>query len=181
MFDPKAANAYISKRYPARNGPALELKCLTLPGTQYERLSLIVKQQLEAIGVSLDIEETQPEKIGAAMASHDYEAALIDILSGPNMFRQYRSWIQLVHFESPAVVEALDAVRHAVGEKSYDEAVARYQRAVAQDPPAIFLAWGHPSRAVSNRLNVQAQADRDIIQTLRLWRSSADTRNAANH
>jgi peptide/nickel transport system substrate-binding protein len=180
-FDPRAAAAGVSKSRKAGESGPVRLKCLTLPGTQYERLSLVVKRQLEQVGVSLDVEEAAPEQIAAAIGRHDFETALIDTLSGPNLFRPYRSWIQAAGFSHPEVVTAFDKVRHAFGKEAYRKAVGDLQHAIAEDPPAIFLAWGNRSRAVTNRFDVQPEANRDIILTLRLWHLRADNRNATRN
>jgi ABC-type transport system substrate-binding protein len=83
-----------------------------------------------------------------------------------------------MHFESPKVDAALDHVRHAVADDDYRSAVAEFQQAIADDPPAIFLAWSERSRAVSKRFDVQPEAGRDVLATLRLWRPTADKVNA---
>jgi hypothetical protein len=48
--------------------------------------------------------------------------------------------------------------------------VAALQRAIVDDPPAIFLAWSQRARAVSTRFHVPVEPGRDILSTLRLWR-----------
>ena len=45
-----------------------------------------------------------------------------------------------------------------------------FQQAAEDDPPAIFLAWSDRSRAVTRRFDVQAEAGRDVLSTLRLWK-----------
>ena len=45
-----------------------------------------------------------------------------------------------------------------------------FQRAIVDDPPAIFLAWSERARAVSTRFEVPVEPGRDILSTLRLWR-----------
>jgi peptide/nickel transport system substrate-binding protein len=178
--DPRAVAAVIAKAKKADSKP-LTLKCLMLPGAQYERLSLSVKRQLEAVGVSLEIEEARPEQIIAAVMKHEFETVLIDALSGPTMFRPYRWWIQTADFSHRDVVAAFDQVRHATGMDQYRTAVGEVQRAMAEDPPAIFLAWGTRSRAISTKFDVKPEQDRDIIATLRLWRQTADNRKATRN
>jgi hypothetical protein len=55
------------------------------------------------------------------------------------------------------------------------------QQAFQDDPPAIFLAWGKRARAISRRFDVPpADANRDILLTLPLWKPRRDVR-FANH
>jgi hypothetical protein len=51
---------------------------------------------------------------------------------------------------------------------------------VAADPPAVFLAWGERSRAISKRFKVEAQPGRDVLATLRQWEATADKTNSQN-
>jgi peptide/nickel transport system substrate-binding protein len=177
-FNPKSAAATIAATAAARKSQPLTLTCLTLPGAQYERLALNVKQQLQAIGVRLEIQEVPPDRPAAAVAKHEYEMLLLDALSGPNMFRPYRWWVQNVGFTGRGVVSALGEIRRAATEAQYKAAVGAFQRAAADDPPAVFLAWGKRTRAVVNRFDVEREPNRDIILTLRQWHLKTDNPNA---
>jgi hypothetical protein len=74
----------------------------------------------------------------------------------------------------------LDRVRLASNDEEYRAGVAAIQRAVVEDPPGIFLAWGQRARAVSRRFDIPPPEDRDILRTLRLWRPASDARSASN-
>jgi ABC-type transport system substrate-binding protein len=111
---------------------------------------------------------------------------LIDVPSGWSLLRPYRWWHSrgtqnIVGFSSPAIDTALDRVRHAVDDPTYKAGVEAFQSAAAEDPPAIFLAWGDRSRAVSKRFDVQPEKGRDVLATLRLWRPTADKGNATHN
>ena len=80
----------------------------------------------------------------------------------------------------PNVDSALDRVRHAATDDGYRDGVAAFQRAIADDPPAIFLVWGDRSRAVSSRFDVRPQPGRDVLASLRLWRPTTDNRAGHN-
>jgi ABC-type transport system substrate-binding protein len=104
---------------------------------------------------------------------------LADYVQGPNLYRPYLFW----HSGSPynwggysdkAVDEALDAIRHATNDETYKAGVAAFQRAMVDDPPAIFLAWRERSRAVSARFAVRAEQGADILSSLHLWRPSTE-------
>jgi hypothetical protein len=69
---------------------------------------------------------------------------------------------------------ALDRLRAAPTEADYKAAVAGFQQAMIDDPPAIFVAWSQRARAVSTRFEVPAEPGRDILRSLRLWRPASD-------
>ena len=70
---------------------------------------------------------------------------------------------------------ALDQIRQAASDDGYRAGVGAFQRAMMEDPPAIFLAWPERARAVSRRFAVPSAGPAgDVLATLRLWRLSAD-------
>jgi peptide/nickel transport system substrate-binding protein len=167
-------------------GSRIALTCLTPAEPPYEQLALVVKQQLQAVGIDLTIDEVKPDNLVAAMSKPDFEAMLIDVPSGWSLVRPYRWWHSkgtqnVVGFSSAPIDAALDQVRRATHEADYKAAVEAFQRAVANDPPAVFLAWGGRSRAVSRRFDVEAQTGRDVLATLRLWRPTADKGSASHN
>ena len=179
-YAPQAAAALLAKGVPrsAVDRPVLTLKCLALPGAPYERLSLVLKKQLAAVGVFLDVEDLVADRTLQALVAHDYEAVLVDSISGWNLFQPYRWWSsggdRNPGFSDPAVDASLDDIRHAASDEAYRSGVVAFQQAIADDPPAIFLAWGYRSRAVTRRLDVHAEAGRDVLASLRLWRPPTD-------
>jgi len=68
---------------------------------------------------------------------------------------------------------ALDAMRHAPNDTAYRTAVAAFQQAIVDDPPALFLAWSERARAVNTRFVVPNEPERDVWSSLRLWRPAA--------
>jgi hypothetical protein len=53
------------------------------------------------------------------------------------------------------------------------------QQTFLDDPPAVFLAWSERARAISRRFEVPpAEANRDILLTLRNWKPRNDNRLA---
>ena len=113
----------------------------------------------------------------------DFDAVLFDAQLGPNIFRAYQWWHSggpnnYGGFSSAKVDAALDAIRYATNDSEYAAGVLDFQRAMIADPPAIFLAWGERARAVSRRFDVQPEAGRDVLTTLRLWKPATDQRTA---
>jgi ABC-type transport system substrate-binding protein len=84
------------------------------------------------------------------------------------------------NYSNPRVDAALDDIRQARDDNDYKAAVGEFQRAVIQDPPALFLAWSERARAVSTRFEVPAEPGRDVWSTLRSWRPVASSAAAQN-
>ncbi|MGE5242684.1 MAG: ABC transporter substrate-binding protein [Betaproteobacteria bacterium] len=162
----------------------LTIRCLVPADSVYERIALVAKQQLEAFGVELSLEEQPPARIAETVEKHEFEAVLLDFVSGPSLFRPYQWWhtggpFNFARFSSPAVDAALDRIRHAASDDEYRAGVAAFQRAMLDDPPAIFLAWSQRARAVSNRFLVPPpESGRDILSTIWQWRLRPDAADA---
>jgi len=176
-LDPSAPrlrfDADLAKNLAARH---LSFTCLVPADSVYERVALSVKQQLAAANVDMRVKEVTQEQLLNETRSGNFEAVLVDPVSGPSMFRVYRQFYSKVKFEpkprtSPLIDAALDRVRHARSDDEYRAGVTAFQQAVVDDPPALFLAWGGRARAVSRRFDVPApESGRDVLATLRLWR-----------
>lgn len=148
-----------------------------------ERMALTVQRQLESVGIELALESVSGEVLLARLESGDFDCALADIGSGPNLVRPYWFWhskgpFNWGGFRNKKVDAALDSVRHAENDDDYKAGVAAFHRAIVEDPPAIFIAWSERSRAVSTRFDVAFEPGRDILSDLRLWRPVADARMA---
>jgi peptide/nickel transport system substrate-binding protein len=157
----------------------LTFKCLYVERS-HERLALVLQQQLQEAGVQVVLENAPVDEGTNRIYGGDFDAALVDVANGP-LVRSYLFWHSegpnnWGHFASPAVDDALGAIQHAPDESAYRSAVARFQRAMVDDPPAIFLAWSERARAVSTKFDVPAEPGRDILSTLRWWRPAADKR-----
>jgi peptide/nickel transport system substrate-binding protein len=151
-----------------------------------ERLALTVQQQLQDIGVNLSLESVSGDVFIKRTESADFECAIGTVISGPNVLRPYWVWhsggpINWGRFRSPTVDAALEHIRHAANDEEYKVGVNELQRAIVEDPPAVFLAWSHRARAVSTRFLVQGETGRDILNTLRQWRPAADKRIASSN
>jgi ABC-type transport system substrate-binding protein len=184
-FDPKSADALLtaSGLKTASNGSArLTIKCLVPPDA--EHLALVIKRQLEAVGVTLELEQVSYDQIVRSLRARSYETVLLDGLGGPSLFRMYTLWRTGGLYNPGALGSrvmdaALDGLRHAASETDYRRAVAALQQSAIDDPAAIFLAWGERARAVTSRFAVPDEPGRDIFSpTLRLWRPIADERLA---
>jgi hypothetical protein len=154
------------------------LKFVALVPPEFERLALVLKTQLEAVGVEMSLRETSLEDLDQALLSGKFETVLTDFISGPSIFRVYRAWHSQGSLRgnvgNDRLDQALDRVRLSTNETEYRMAVSALQNATIDDPPAVFLAWGERARAVNRRFDVHVEPGRDILTTLRLWRPVND-------
>jgi len=164
-FDPRDASETLRPR-------KIKFVCLVPP--EFERVALVLQRQLEAVGVQMDLRESSLEGLDEALLKGDFDAVLTEFLSGPSVFRLYHIWhsqgLFKGHVGNDHVDEALDQIRFSKSDDEYQAAVRDFQKAVVQDPPAVFLAWSEKARAVNRRFDVATEPGRDILTTLRLWR-----------
>ena len=162
-----------------RGNEVNRLRCLILSDQSHERVGLAIQRQLRAVGIELEFEQVTPDRFVARFEAGDFEAALADARMGPSILQQYLFWHSRGpnnrgHFSSRDVDSAFDLIRSAPDDVAYEAGVAALQRAIIDDPPAIFLTWGERLRAVNTRFKVHDEPGRDILSTLRLWRPVAD-------
>lgn len=141
----------------------------------HERLALITQRQLQQVGARVSVERAPLDDAFARLEGGDFDMFLADAGTGPTMIRQFFLWYSGAPrnyggYGSSAVDAALDAIRTSLTDDDYKAGVAAFQRAIVDDPPAIFLAWSQRARAVSTRFHVPVEPGRDILSTLRLWR-----------
>jgi peptide/nickel transport system substrate-binding protein len=171
-FDPRQASETLRPR-------KISFVCL-VPG-EFERVALVLKRQLEAVGVEMTLREISLENLDKALVEGNFDALLTELVSGPSLFRVYRVWHS--HGELRGKVgndhldAALDRIRFSKSDDEYQAAVRDFQETGIQDPPAVFLAWSERARAVSNRFKVHVEPGRDVLTTLRLWRPAGDVQS----
>jgi len=169
-FDPKRAADVLS-------GRKLRFTCLVPPDEIFERIALELKRQFAAVGVEVDFLATAPDEIFKLEEKGNFEAILIETISGPTLLRPYQAWHSkgavntCGAFGNRTVDAAFEKARFAETESAYRNAVRGVEQAFRDDPPAIFLAWGQRARVISRRFDVPpADAGRDILFTLPQWR-----------
>ena len=131
-FDRKLAKSLASRH--------LQFTCLVPTDSVYERMALVVKQQLAAASVEMRVEETSQEQILQATRNNNFEAVLLDPISGPTLFRSYRPFYSKVPFipkprGSALIDAALDQIRRAPSDAEYRAGVTAFQQAIIDDPP----------------------------------------------
>lgn len=155
----------------------LQLTCL-LADASLERLALAIQNQLSAVGVDMKFEVLPLDEFSARAVAGQFEAILGDVVGGPAMLRPSLLWHSTGsnnwgHYSNPAVDAAIDGLNRAENDTAYKKAFADFQRALVDDPPAIFLTWIQRARAVSTRYEVPSEPGREILRNLRLWRQLA--------
>ena len=57
-----------------------------------------------------------------------------------------------------------------MSDSEYKQGIADFQRAIVDDPPAVFLAWEERARAISKRFEIPSEPGADPLITLRMWK-----------
>jgi peptide/nickel transport system substrate-binding protein len=174
-FNPADAGALLSG---ARQGP-IEFTCLVPANFSIlERMALLVQQQLGEINVRMRLESLPPDAFNQRIVSGQFDAVVLSILGGPYATIFHRFWHSpgetkrwnFWGYRNARVDAALDAALDAAGDQEYSDAIRRFEAAVRDDPPAIFLAWNQTVQAVSRRFVVPPEsAGRDAIYALNRW------------
>jgi peptide/nickel transport system substrate-binding protein len=182
QFDPSAAAATLIGGRAGNRSAAVRFTCLVPSDAIYERISLEVKRQLQAVGVEMDVQGVTQDQLYEALTKRKFDAILTEGISGPTALRLQFLWDSRGAgnqggFGNPTLDRAFDRIKSAENETSYREAVGALQQAFLDDPPAIFLAWGERARAVSKRFLVPPlEPGRDVLGTMRLWTPREDER-----
>jgi ABC-type transport system substrate-binding protein len=165
----------VSGRMPSR----FQFNCLVYP--PLERIALIIQKQLFEVGVDMTIELAKVGDIVGRAARGNFDAFLLWQSSGRSLTFPYLFW----HSPEPgrpvflqsgytAADAALDRIRYAPNDEAFRGAVAAFQQAIHDDPPAVFLAWEERVRAVNRTFHVPPQdPGRDVTYSLWRWRPAA--------
>jgi peptide/nickel transport system substrate-binding protein len=169
----------------ARPATVRHFTCFIRPDATIERLALIVKRQLQQVGIDMSIEEIPVDQQLAAIKSGHFEAVLTEMISGPTLLRAYQMWHSggYWNYHSSSIDAALDEIRYAAADSGYMIGVHHLQQAAMDDPPAIFLAWNERARAISKTFDVPpAEPGRpDILSTLRQWKPASGAAQASRN
>ncbi len=153
----------------------------------WERIALDVQKQLYDVGVDMQLQVLPADEFTRRIQAGDFEAAMIELLSGTAYTRPYAFWrsageqptANTFGYKNPVVDRWFDAIRSATRDAEYRAAAGQLQRALLDDPPALFLAWSQRTRAVSRRFKVPIEAGQDPMTTF--WRWAPDARPRTTH
>jgi hypothetical protein len=134
-----------------------------------ERLALVLKQQLAAVGVDMSVEEAPMDRVFEAMKSGRFEATLIEGISGPTLLRPYQLWhsngtVNPGALGNVTVDAAFDRVRHAASTPN-TQAVAGSSRRSWTIRPA-FSSPGRCAPAPSANASASRRPNRAVISLL---------------
>jgi peptide/nickel transport system substrate-binding protein len=196
-FDPSAAT-YIHD--PSRAAATLErmadsvsrtpanfrFVCLIPENFQlWESMALMVQRDLAKIGVNMLLESLPFEEYNRRIAEKNFDAVLIEMISGFNSTRPLWFWhssglYNFSSYKNDLVDASLERIKRAPGEGEYREGFRQFQSATFEDPPAIFLTWGETARAVNRRFEVVKAPGGDIRMTISDWQLADAFNRAAN-
>lgn len=141
----------------------------------WERMGLLVQRNLAEIGVDMQLQALPVDEFNQRIGTGNFDAVLTEFVVGNSVSRSYFFWhsqgkLNYWGYRNPRMDSALDGIRRAPGESEYREAYRSFQTENIEDPPAIFLALGEITRAVSRRFEVVAPPGTDILPTIADWR-----------
>jgi peptide/nickel transport system substrate-binding protein len=147
-----------------------------------ERMALLVQRQLGDLGIRVRLESLPADAFNRRITAGEFDAALIPVLGGPTPTVFHRLWHSpgastrwnfwgYRNAEVDAALDAaLDATLDAAGGRQFSAAIARFEAAMRDDPPAVFLAWNQTVQAVSRRFALPSDGDgRDAIYVVNRW------------
>jgi peptide/nickel transport system substrate-binding protein len=163
---------------PSHLSSGLRFTCLIPDGFAiFERLALTVQKQLYDAGVDMQIEAVPVDKYDVRIRNGEFDAVMIDMISGPTFARPYQFWrspgelkgLNVFGYRNAEADKWFDALRHAANDTMVRAAAGQLQRVLRDDPPALFIAWNERTRAISRRFRVPSELGRDPLYTLRQW------------
>ena len=169
-------------RAPAR----LRFTCIFPEGFPlWERIGLLVQRNFSAIGVDMRLETVSVKDFSSRIAAGEFDAVLSEFVVGNSPSRPFTFWYSgskqnAWGYQSQKVDEALDGIRRAANDADYRDAFRRFQLEILDNPPAVFLALGETSRAVSKRFRVVAPSGSDILPTIGDWQIASSSIRATN-
>ena len=151
----------------------------------WERMALIVQRDLAEIGVAMEIESVPFEVFNQRIGSGDFDAVTIELIVGNTASRPFTFWSShssqnVWGYSNQSLDQALEDLRRAPNDAQYRDAFRRVQLQSLDDPPAIFLALGQITRAVSKRFEVVAPPNTDILPSIPDWRLAAPATRTTN-
>jgi hypothetical protein len=125
----------------------------------------------------MELELVAPMDFLERLSTGRFEAALFEFVARTPSWvygfwrsppRQSQVWVRHGY---AAADQELDALKLAEDETQVREAIAAIYKKMAEDPPAVFIAWPEIARAVSARYDVPIEKNRDVFgANLWLWR-----------
>jgi peptide/nickel transport system substrate-binding protein len=160
---------------PHRPPARLRFTCILLSNSpSSERMALIVQRNLSQIGVDMQPETVPLDEMNRRAMAGNFDAVLLDLVSGNSAGRPYVLWYSTskqnsAGYHDAQVDQAFDRLRQAGDDDATREAFHDLQLQFLNDPPALFLAFGETTRAVSRRFQPVTPAGGDVFRTIPEW------------
>jgi peptide/nickel transport system substrate-binding protein len=164
----------------------LRFECLLPEGfALWEHIGLLVQRSLSEIGVDMSLTTLPVTRFNGRIGSGDFDAILSEFIVGNSPSRPFTFWYStskqnVFGFKDPNLDRAWDGIRWAANQTEYRNAFREFQMASTDSAPAIFIALGETTRAVSKRFQVIAPAGSDILHTIADWRLAGDSPRITN-
>lgn len=158
------------RRATGRMPSRLRLRCLVYE--PLKQMGMVLQRQLAEIDVDLELEVVPTGQFLERITNGNFEAFVFEMASARGMKWPYQFWHSSTPFLKHGYGGAdaiLDSMRRAANDDAFRSAAVAFQRRLHEDPPAVFLAWGRTSRAVSTRFEIPA-GDEDIYHTIARWK-----------
>jgi peptide/nickel transport system substrate-binding protein len=195
-FDTHQASALLDAAgFPLRpspdGGPAARFTITCLIPEDFsvvERIALHVQKDLFNVGVDLRFKVVPPLEFSKLMGSGQFEATLLDMVSGPTPVRAYIFWASPTRFrgaynifgyENAEADRLFETLRTTTNEAAVRTATRRLQRVLLDDPPALFLVWNERARGIRREYAFPKEPGVDPIFSLWRWTRQPDTLNAS--
>lgn len=178
-YEPAKALAMLGNRNldAAENGSGMpaRLAFKVMVYAPLSRMALALQRQLAELDIDMQIETPNSEELVRRMATGEFDAFLFEMSGGPSLKWGYLFWHSKAQLRSSFGIkydsadESLDKLRLASTDDEIRGAVSDFQLALANDPPAAFLAWGEIARASSRRFVVPSDGDADVYHSIWRW------------
>ena len=150
----------------------------------WEHMALIAQRDFAQVGIDMQFESVPFDDFNRRLSTGNFDAAVMELVVGNSVSRPYFFWhseglMNAWGYDNPKVDAALDNIRRAPDEGTYRSAFRALQAEALGDPPAVFLALGEVTRAVSKRFKVVGQPGIDIISTIPDWEVGDDLARTA--
>ena len=156
----------------------LAFRCLVVSeDPQYERIAIMVQQQLFEIGVHLELQPATMREIGPLAASGNFDMLLAQANASRTLNYMYVFWrspraglaSQLQTGYTGADVE-LDRLRTGIADEEFRRSLREVRDQFERDAPAAFIAWTEFTRAVQASIDVGVEAEVDPFGSIWKWR-----------
>lgn len=182
-FDPLEAMRLLEqaglsvKEEPGRMPSRLRLRCLVY-GPQ-RQMALVLQRQLAEVDVDLELAMPPTREMLGRLLKGDFDAFVFEVASARLLKLPYMAWhskSSLIPSGYSGADDLLQQMHDATDDATLRAATSAFQQRVHDDPPAIFLAWGRTSRAVTRRFEIPETSE-DIFHTIARWKRATEPAN----